>query len=150
VNELGRGFEHRVLAEQERLWLAARAGAVARAAGFDARMQARVGLCVSELVSNAARHAGGGVLRVFVLSEPALRLEIVMEDDGPGIALPELALHDGFSEGRFIAPDDPPRSRRGLGTGLGALARLSSGLRLTQREGGGTRVELQFVASDRR
>jgi serine/threonine-protein kinase RsbT len=113
-------------------------------------MQARVSLCVSELVSNAVRHAGGGMLRVSVRSEPTTVLEVEMEDNGPGIALPELALHDGFSQGRFIAPDDPPRARRGLGTGLGALARWSSEFHLTQREAGGTRIRLHFRASDRR
>lgn len=150
MKSFARRFEHRVLLEEERVWLAARAADLARDAGFDSKILARVSLCVSELVSNAARHAGGGLLIVSVASEAPPVLEIEMEDDGPGIALHELAMRDGYSKGRFIAADDPPRMRGGLGTGLGAMARWSSEFRLTQRDGGGTRIELRFRASDDR
>ncbi len=142
-----RGFEHRVLVEQDRVWLAARASRLARELGFDEEMQARISLCVSELVSNAVRHAGGGVLRMSVAELAPMVLAIEMEDEGPGITAPDLALRDGYSQGRFIAPDDPPRARRSLGTGLGALARLSSSFRCEQREHGGTRIEVRFASA---
>lgn len=141
------GFEDRVLYEQDRLWLAERAVRVGADAGFDKETLGRIALCVSELVTNAVRHAGGGVLRVRVVQPAPVVLAIEMEDEGPGIAMPELAVRDGYSKGRFIAPDDPRDTLRGLGTGLGALVRLSSSFSCEQREGGGTRIELRFGPS---
>lgn len=138
------GFEQRVLLEEERVWLAARAAGVARYAGFDTAMQARVSLCVAELVSNAARHAGGGSLRVAIVSLHPPILEVIIEDNGPGIPSHDKAILDGYSRGRLLAPDDPPQARRSLGTGLGAVARLSSQFRVVSRSGGGTRIELRF------
>lgn len=95
----------------------------ARDVGFDERAANDIAISAAELVSNAVRHAGSGVLELRELRTPHPGVEIVVRDQGPGIASPELALVDGWSRGSLLAPDAPPT--RGLGCGLGAVRRLT-------------------------
>jgi serine/threonine-protein kinase RsbT len=112
----------------------------------------QVALAVAELVSNVARHGGGrGRLVLRALEQPRPGVEVVVCDNGPGIANPELALQDGWSRGGQRTPDSP---RDGLGTGLGAVRRAMDELRIDPRFEGGTRVTarkfLDGTASERR
>ncbi|HET7543810.1 MAG TPA: ATP-binding protein [Polyangiaceae bacterium] len=98
----------------------------------------QVALAVAELVSNVARHGGGRGRLVLRTLEPPLRgVEVVVCDNGPGIANPELALQDGWSRGGPRTPDSP---RDGLGTGLGAVRRAMDEFRIDPRFEGGTRI----------
>jgi signal transduction histidine kinase len=79
----------------------------------------------SEAVSNAARHSGAEVLRVYLERlDAGMRLEVV--DDG-----------DGFD-------DEQPRRGYGLVTMSERAEALGGKLRIDSRRGAGTRVELEL------
>jgi serine/threonine-protein kinase RsbT len=130
-----------VAAEDDRWWASAEAGRFAASLGFSPQEQARVALCVAELASNAAKHAGRGRIELSEITTPAHGCRVLAEDEGPGIAAFAEALRDGFSEGRFLTPDIPLAERRGLGVGLGAICRAMSEVRMSSRVGGGLSIE---------
>lgn len=117
-------------------WSAALVRQEALAVGFDPQTAARVATAAAELVRNAIGHGGGGTLAVARLTEPA-GIEIVVEDDGPGIEDPGAALRDGYSRGRPVV-ETPGKAR--LGSGLGAVSRLMDLVSVGNRPEGGTRV----------
>jgi serine/threonine-protein kinase RsbT len=127
--------------QDDRWWAAAEARRFAAALGFSEDEQARIAVSVAELASNLAKHAGRGRITVTAINVPAPGVRVCAEDDGPGIAKPEQAVRDGFSEGRWLTPDVPAGERRGLGVGLGTVCRLMSAMRVTPRPGGGTSIE---------
>lgn len=130
-----------ILGEADRFWASGEARRFAAALGFGPADQARLSVCVAELASNAAKHAGRGWIELAELVEPTAGCLVRAVDAGPGFAAVEDAIMDGFSEGRFLTPDVPPSSRRGLGVGLGAVYRLMSEVRVFSRPGGGSVIE---------
>jgi serine/threonine-protein kinase RsbT len=118
---------------------------VARDLGFRDRHVEELALVVSELVSNALKYAGGGRLEVTVTSDASrgLGLVIAVEDDAPSFDL-ERALPDGHDAS---GPLDPALlfGRRGIGAGLGAVARLSDALRLEPTTRGKRLVAVRYV-----
>jgi serine/threonine-protein kinase RsbT len=150
-----------ILAETDRLWASGEARRFAAALGFTPSEQTRLAICVAELASNVAKHAGSGRIELSEVTAPArasargvgretsakappwtargCRVRAV--DAGPGIAAVEDSLRDGFSEGRWLTHDVPWRERRGLGVGLGAVCRLMSEVRVLSRPGGGSMIE---------
>lgn len=100
--------------------------------GFSRSSAYHVATAASELASNLLTHAGGGLLCASPLVDCSdadrLGLELLAEDEGPGIADPELALTEGYSTGK------------GLGCGLPGVKRLMDEFSLESRPGGGTRV----------
>jgi anti-sigma regulatory factor (Ser/Thr protein kinase) len=129
---------------EDRWWLAARAMRAAADMGFGASERACVGICAAELASNVVKFAGRGVMRLGRVTTPHVGIVIVAEDDGPGITDVGLAMRDGYSEGLWRGPDVSHRVRRGLGTGLGTLARLASAVEIRSRERGGMRIEVRL------
>jgi serine/threonine-protein kinase RsbT len=112
--------------------------------GFANLASAEIALAVSELATNIIKYAGEGQVRVrFVGDVRPAYLEIEAVDRGPGIDDVDLALRDGVSEGRDLAAlaahGHDPR-RKGLGSGLGAVARLMDALEIESGPGNGTRV----------
>ena len=89
---------------------------------------------VSELASNLFFHTDrGGTITLVAIKRSAelgveVGVEVIAEDDGPGIPDIELALEDGFS------------TRGGLGGGLPGVARLSDEFEITSTMDHGTRV----------
>jgi hydrogenase maturation protease len=112
----------------------------ARAAGFDERGAWEIGIAASELATNITRHGGGGTLTLRVVTEPDAGVELLAEDDGPGIADVDSALLDDFSEGQVLSHNVPPTLREGLGSGLGAVHRLTDAMSIESRPGEGTTV----------
>lgn len=110
---------------------------LARAIGFNRRCAGELAIVVSELVTNAVKFAGGGVVRISALPSG---IAIEVEDEGPGIDDVDLALIEGYSEGRMLDQVVDIRSRRGLGAGLAAVVRLADEVEIINRPGGGTRV----------
>ncbi len=140
-----------ILAEDDRLWASGEARRFAAELGFSAGEQAKVALSVAELASNAAKHAGRGVIELAELTDPTqgtpggtprpVGLRVRAVDHGPGIPAVADSLRDGFSEGRWLTPDVSMRERRGLGVGLGAVCRLMSEVRVLSGAGGGVIIE---------
>jgi serine/threonine-protein kinase RsbT len=138
---MSRQVSFQIASEHDRLWASGHARRFAADLGFCSLDQARLAVCVAELASNLARHAGGGRLELWELEVPRPGCGVRSEDEGPGIGSFEDALRDGFSEGRWLTPDVPLLSRHGLGVGLGTVCRLLSEVRLAARSGGGLVVE---------
>jgi serine/threonine-protein kinase RsbT len=130
-----------VASENDRLWASGEARRFAAELGFRAEDQARIAVCVAELASNAAKHAGGGRVEIAEVILPGPGCRVRVEDHGPGIAAVDDAVRDGFSEGRWLTPDDPRCSRRGLGVGLGAVRRLMSEVRVLSSSNEGLTIE---------
>jgi len=83
----------------------------------------------SELGRNVLVHGGGGDMRITHLERGGRTgLELVFEDQGPGIADVAKAMTDGFS------------TAGSMGLGLGGARRLVNEFELSSTPGGGTRV----------
>jgi serine/threonine-protein kinase RsbT len=111
------------------------ARATAERMGFGTIDQSRIATAVSELARNVVRYATDGRGRVHirdVLTEARVEgIEIVVEDDGPGMADPEEALSEGFTTGR------------GMGLGLPGTRRLMDEMILESEPGKGTTVTIR-------
>jgi serine/threonine-protein kinase RsbT len=91
--------------------------------------QTKLVTAASELARNTLEHGGGGRVTLRVMEDGRRRgLQLVFEDDGPGIPDVDQALKDGFSTGK------------GLGLGLGGARRLSNEFQIESAPGRGTRV----------
>ena len=104
---------------------------LARELGFGAVDQSRIATAVSELARNVVRYATGGrgEARLRRLeSNGKVGLEVVVADDGPGIANVEEALQAGFTSGT------------GLGMGLPGARRLMDDMQIDSVVGRGTTV----------
>ena len=105
-----------------------RASVLAEDFGFDETGRGRVALVVSEAASNLIRHGGGGELIVqgHGSDQTGKWLEILTLDRGSGMSDVARCLTDGYSTGGS------------LGTGLGAIARLSNDYAIYSQPGEGT------------
>ena len=106
------------------------ARALAEAISFRGAAAFYVATCVTELAHNLIRHATrGGTITVTALRRSGeIGIEVVAEDDGPGIPDVAQAMRDGFS------------TSGGLGGGLPGVKRLMDELEITSTAGVGTRV----------
>ena len=106
------------------------AKSLAQAIGFRRVAAYYVSTSVSELANNLFFHAarGGAITLVALRREGEVGIEVIAEDDGPGIPDVELALQDGFS------------TTGGLGGGLPGVERLMDEFEITSTVGVGTRV----------
>ena len=98
---------------------------LAKDAGLSRKAQVEFGIAVSEAASNMIVHAGSG--RLTLCAVPLSHVELEAVDAGGGIENVPAALSDGVSRGA-PRPDGTPR--RSLGSGLGAIARLSDALEI--------------------
>jgi anti-sigma regulatory factor (Ser/Thr protein kinase) len=127
-----------------------RARAFARAARLDVRTEWAFAIAASELSTNVVKFGLPGTLTLRLCPGPPLALEIEAADHGPGFADPERALCDGVSEGVDVtALGALPARRRGLGLGLGAVRRMSDGLTIEPRPGGGSIVVARMLVRAR-
>ena len=102
----------------------------AEALGFSSRDVSYIETGVSELASNLFFHTGyGGVLFFIPVSDNDRQgIEIISEDEGPGISDIKLAMTDGYS------------TRGGLGGGLPGVKRLMDEFEIFSEIGKGTRI----------
>jgi anti-sigma regulatory factor (Ser/Thr protein kinase) len=92
-----------------------------------------VAIAATEMATNLVKHAGKGYILVQELQGRGnLGLRIISVDKGPGIADVSLALEDGHSTSDT------------MGTGLGAIRRLSDSFDVYTAPGGGTIVVAAF------
>lgn len=121
-----------IVSEPDVMSASRQARLLAERLGFTRSSAYHIATAASELAGNMLTHAGGGRLSASTrLDHPDLAvigLELLAEDEGPGIPDPELALTEGYSTGK------------GLGCGLPGVKRLMDDFSLEARPGGGTRV----------
>jgi len=112
------------------------ASRLARDFGLAPRRAKELAIVVSELASNIVKHGIRGEIAIVL---DAARGEVVVEasDVGPPIRDLPLAMTDGCDD---RGPIDPAHflRRGGLGTGLGAVARLADRVEYREEEGGKT------------
>jgi anti-sigma regulatory factor (Ser/Thr protein kinase) len=103
----------------------------------------RAAVITYEAEMNLVIHAGGGRLRAEITPE---RLEIVAEDQGPGIPDVNLALQEGWS----TAPDRIREMGFGAGMGLPNIARNSDEFQIDSVVGRGTTLRslLRFPSGE--
>jgi serine/threonine-protein kinase RsbT len=108
---------------------------VARDLGFGLVDQSRIATAVSELTRNVVRYATNGqgevLIRELEPSAMGIGIEVIVRDDGPGIANVEQALREGFSSGT------------GLGMGLSGTRRLTDEMVIDSALGRGTTVTIR-------
>lgn len=86
----------------------------------------------SELGRNTLVHGMGGSMTISELrAGPRAGLQLLFEDNGPGIADVEQAMTDGYSSGKS------------LGLGLGGARRLVNEFEIATAPGQGTRVTVR-------
>ncbi len=104
-----------------------------RALGFDATVAGNVALAVTEATTNIIKHAQRGKLLLRGLERGGVGgLEVLVLDQGPGIANIGHSLRDGHS------------TSGSMGTGLGALRRISDSMDVYSQPGKGTALRLEF------
>lgn len=103
--------------------------------GFGLVDQSRIATAVSELARNVVRYATGSrgevLIRALAPAEKGIGIEMIVRDDGPGMANVELALRDGFTTGN------------GLGMGLPGTKRLMDEMTIDSTPGRGTTVTIR-------
>jgi serine/threonine-protein kinase RsbT len=100
-------------------------------AGLSLVDQTKFVTAASELARNTVIYGGGGWAEIRMLNSATRRgVQVVFEDQGPGIPDIEQALRDGFTTGS------------GLGLGLGGAKRLVNEFEIQSTPGAGTRVTI--------
>ncbi|WP_329065923.1 SpoIIE family protein phosphatase [Streptomyces sp. NBC_01429] len=113
------------------------ARSVARACRLPGSMPDQAAVVASELASNLAKHATNGALFLHPLPLGA-GVEILAADRGPGIPDLSRSLTDGYT------------TTNTLGTGLGAVRRISTSFTIRSRTGVGTLACARLVPPDPR
>jgi len=106
---------------------------MAREMGFGTIDQARIATAISELARNIVLYAKSGqaTIRVIVTNDGHKGLEVVCEDQGPGIPDLALAQQDGYS------------TSGGLGMGLPGTRRLMDEFYIETELNVGTKVTIR-------
>jgi serine/threonine-protein kinase RsbT len=130
------GEEHVPIAgEQDIVAARQRAREIARGLGFGMVDQSRIATAVSELARNVVRYATAGrgavCIRQLAGMPRGVGIEIVVSDEGPGIADLQAAMRDGVTSGA------------GLGMGLPGTKRLMDEMEIDSALGQGTTVTIR-------
>ena len=104
-----------------------------RALGIPPEIIRKVSIAMYEGEINMVIHAGGGEADVLVFED---RIEIHLDDEGPGIANIDLAMQEGFS----TAPDTIRSLGFGAGMGLPNMKRYSDSITIDSVLGKGTKI----------
>lgn len=95
----------------------------------------RVSIAMYEGEINMVIHAGGGEADVLVFED---HIEIILKDNGPGIANVEMAMKEGFS----TAPDNIRSLGFGAGMGLPNMKRYTDTMSIESELGKGTTITM--------
>ncbi len=106
-----------------------------RLLGYPAETVRRVSIAMYEGEINMVIHAGGGVADIAIYSD---KIEIVLEDKGPGIADIELAMREGYS----TAADTIRSLGFGAGMGIPNMKRYADYFNIESKVGEGTKVTM--------
>jgi signal transduction histidine kinase/CheY-like chemotaxis protein len=107
-----------------------RARAIAEQIGFERQDQTRITTAVSEIVRNALDYGGGGSVEFWIGDEPRQHLEVLVRDQGPGIADLDAVLGGYY------------RSATGMGVGLVGARRLMDDFTVETGPSKGTGVRM--------
>lgn len=105
--------------------------------GFPPQLIRRVAIAMYEGEVNMAIHADGGTARADLYPD---RVEILLDDKGPGIADIPLAMKEGYS----TASEEARNMGFGAGMGLSNMKRNSDDMKIESTPGVGTKVHLTF------
>ena len=95
----------------------------------------KVSIAMYEGEINMVIHAGGGIATVTVFPD---KIEMVLDDSGPGIADIELAMREGFS----TAPENIRNLGFGAGMGLPNMKRNTDSMKIESELGKGTKITM--------
>ena len=95
----------------------------------------KIAIAMYEAEMNMVIHADGGVVDVAISSE---KIEVTLQDTGPGIPDIDLAMKEGYS----TATHEIREMGFGAGMGLPNMKRYSDHLHITSEVGKGTKVEI--------
>lgn len=102
---------------------------MAKTMGFGAIDQARIATAISELARNIYLYAGEGLVTVSEVQQGIRKgLQVVCEDQGPGIDDIPLVMQDGYT------------TSKGMGMGLPGARRLMDDFELISISGQGTKI----------
>ena len=107
-----------------------------RQLGIDAEIIRRISIAMYEGEINMVIHAGGGTAEVRVFENA---IDIVLTDEGPGIADIEKAMMEGYS----TAPDQIRSLGFGAGMGLPNMKRYTDEMTIESTVGVGTTVTMR-------
>ncbi len=108
---------------------------VLRQLGIDSNIIRRVAIATYEAEINVVIHSNGGSIIVYVKND---RIEIIAEDDGPGIENIDLAMQEGFS----TASNKVRELGFGAGMGLPNMKRSSDEFYIESEKGIGTTIKM--------
>lgn len=106
--------------------------------GFSPAVVRNVTIAVYEAEINMVVHAGGGVIDAYVYPE---KIEVVLEDHGPGIPDIGLAMQEGWS----TAPENVRQLGFGAGMGLPNIKKYSDDLQIESEVGKGTTIRITVL-----
>ena len=104
-----------------------------REMGFSPEVIRRVSVAMYEGEINMVIHANGGTADVNVFCD---KIEILLADNGPGIANIDLAMQEGYS----TAPDNIRSLGFGAGMGLPNMKRYTDDMKIESEIGKGTTI----------
>ncbi len=111
-----------------------------RRLGIPPEIIRQVSIAMYEGEINMVIHAGGGKADVIVSED---KIEIILEDHGPGIADVELAMQEGYS----TAPDSVRSLGFGAGMGLPNMKRYMDEMTIDSVVGKGTTIKMAVYLS---
>lgn len=105
--------------------------------GFSPELVRRVAIAAFEAEMNVVMYGGGGFLELHITSD---KVQLVIKDQGPGIADLELAMQEGWSTAT------PEMREMGFGAGMGLpnMKKNSDRMEVTTKERRGTTVLLEM------
>ena len=106
-----------------------------RQIGLSTEIIRRVSIAMYEGEINMVIHAGGGMADVLVYED---KIEIILDDKGPGIPNIDLAMKEGFS----TAPDNIRSLGFGAGMGLPNMKRYTDSMNIETELGKGTKITM--------
>jgi serine/threonine-protein kinase RsbT len=103
---------------------------VATSLGFNHIDQARITAAISELARNVVKYAGNGTISIEIIHNYVPGLQVIVEDDGPGILDIKKAMEDGYT------------TSNGLGAGLPGVKRLMDEFFIDSQVNNGTQIRV--------
>jgi anti-sigma regulatory factor (Ser/Thr protein kinase) len=105
--------------------------------GVAADVTRRIAVSAYEGEMNIIIHAFHGVIKASIFSD---RTELILDDEGPGIADIKLAMQEGYS----TAPDSVREMGFGAGMGLPNMARCADSFNIESQVGIGTKIHMMI------